>query len=75
MTQEFKYCPDCDTDWPIEDFWPDKIKSDGRKTYCKPCSRVRVASWMSKSRKENPALHKEINRRYYRKRKAAHDSS
>ena len=45
-----KRCTDCCESLDSSDFWSDKTKSDGMKSYCKDCSRERNRDWREKKR-------------------------
>ncbi len=53
-----KFCFDCKTEKPIEQFSANKRKADNRETYCKPCASKRSKDW----RKKNPDYRKNENK-------------
>ena len=58
--QNKKYCPECDNILDIEEFSPNKRKSNGLNGPCKTCSNARSLKWQ----KENPGLINANNAKY-----------
>lgn len=40
--QSLRYCPDCITDLPLDQFGVNNARRDGINLYCKPCTRKRI---------------------------------
>jgi hypothetical protein len=38
--EQTKHCPRCGLDKPLDGFYPDRGKSDGRRYICRPCDRL-----------------------------------
>lgn len=49
-----KYCPDCGTDKPLEDF-PVRLATGVVYTYCKECNQARVRKWGRENRERKAA--------------------
>ena len=47
----FKYCPGCEQNLPIDQFFHDCCKKDGLASYCKKCKRKRNHSWVKTTEK------------------------
>lgn len=54
-----KRCKDCGEVKPLDEFGADKRRTDGKKSYCKPCENARKAAWT----KANPDKDAESQRR------------
>lgn len=69
MSEEaYKFCPDCELELLETDFFIDKVKSTGRCTYCKECTKPRRARLMAEARAK---ISPEANRAQWRKDSAA----
>lgn len=58
-----KACTKCGEVKPLDEFYKDKRRVDGRRPHCKKC----VAEYRRRYREENPEKEREQNRRYYEK--------
>ena len=38
MLKDRKFCPRCETEKPIDDFYKNSSRSDGRDVYCRRCA-------------------------------------
>lgn len=43
--QTKKHCRKCNENLPLDNFYPDKIKSDGYSAYCKKCNSMRAKTY------------------------------
>jgi hypothetical protein len=57
----YKRCSKCGEDRPLDDFYRDRAKADGRRASCKECTNVQILAW----RRANPESVNEFGRRYY----------
>ena len=60
-----KPCPDCGEVKPLDEFYNNKSRTDGKEPYCKPCKDARSIAW----RKANPERLAAQNRRKSLKKK------
>ena len=47
---QLKKCSKCGEEKPLEEFYKDKIKKDGRKSICKICSLIADKEWREKNK-------------------------
>lgn len=59
-----KFCNDCQQVLPFKVFSRDKFRSDGYRSYCKPCAYLRQKKYIS----QNRSKYNEKRRRYYHAR-------
>lgn len=57
---EEKRCPKCKETKSVDEFYSDKSRPDGRKSWCKVCLRTGIKKW----EKENPDKRKEYEKRW-----------
>ena len=50
-----KTCPQCGESRPASQYYQDRRRKDGLKTYCKSCDKERSTAW----RRQNPEKHRE----------------
>ena len=53
-----KTCKDCGTEKPLDEFYANKKRKDGRATYCMPCANARSAAWRKNNPKKNAVHHR-----------------
>ena len=61
-----KPCPECGETKPLDEFFNNKAKKDGKQSYCKSCDNARRAAW-AKANPEKEAANKrriDLKRRY-----------
>ena len=56
-----KACTKCKTEKPLDEFYVDRRRKDGRQPWCKACHNA----WRAANRAANPERLKENSRRYY----------
>lgn len=77
MPKKTKWCCNCDTDKPLEDFNRHKKKPDGRQTFCRECQRIQygknkdvllkqASERQAKAYREDRQIFRERNRRWRR---------
>src|ERR1044072_8033585 len=64
MDQQFKHCPSCDSDLPIDSFGICRARSDGRNLYCRSCIRAKVTI-ARRNLKEYKAIRKRVLKEKY----------
>ena len=47
-----KLCPDCGETKPLDEFYDDKSKSNGKRSYCKPCGYARAVAYREANREK-----------------------
>lgn len=58
-----KRCARCGEEKPLDDFWRETARLDGRRSYCKSCSREYVRDY----KRENPEKARDYNARCNRR--------
>lgn len=63
-TDGLKECSKCHEDRPLDMFYNESARPDGKNNYCIPCSQIVSRQW----REANPDLKAEYDRRYYKEK-------
>ncbi len=68
---ETKRCARCRKSKPLTDFGPNKKMKSGRKSYCRPCSRIAQREWHAKRNADVERARKFLESNKKRRRAAA----